>query len=797
MDFLSKYNLYKIFLVSALALSFPGFSQSIEEKKEILSKYALSQGDKAQVTFESSLEKLNQELKTYRDLLKNKYTAVAKLVDEHADEGAYQDLLIQVNEIRNKVQSLEVQWREIALVESKQEEESYAFWDQEETTLSQLIMEYGASDYLYIVPPEMLTMKMNMHSSVPIPRESWSDLLEIILTQNGIGVKQLNAYARQLYNLKQDLLTVDVIANNPKDLKRIPPNTRMIYVFSPPPEQVKSVSFFFERFRDPKRTFIYQVGFKVAIVSMKEEVEKLLSLYDAVWEKESEKITKVIPLKKMTTSDMEKILRSYFGDLADKNRMSMMKGSEDLSIMTLSHETSLVLIGMKDMVKKAEEIIKETEGQINNPSEMTVHWYTCRHSDPIDLSNVLEKVYLSLIFSGSDGGERELMDREFPSMGPELNLEFPQPPITYGPQGPAPIVTAPTVIPGKIDDQKKKTNTFNFIPYPKTGAIMMVIRRDTLEKIKELLKKLDVPKKMVHIEVMLFEKMIKNKNNFGLNLLKMGSPASNTQETGVQYESQPGSILKGVLQFMMSRKKSKHFPAFDVAYNFLMSQEDVRINASPSVTTVNQVPAKVSIVEELSVNNGAAPIETSNGTIAFENSYTRNQYGINIVMTPTIHESDPDDVEERRFITLETHVNFDTINSDINDRPKVNRRSVENQVRVLDGETIILGGLRKKTGEDNTEKIPFLGEIPGIAKFFGTSRMRDELTEMIIFITPHILVDSKAEMEKFRNEELKKRPGDTPDFLQRILEARRNEKKTLFENSFKLLFGNNESYFKP
>jgi general secretion pathway protein D len=284
---------------------------------------------------------------------------VSHLAAEDAQEGAYQELLAEVNRIKYTVQNLENEWRGVALAENKQEEESYAFWDQEETTLSQLIMEYGANDYLYIIPPEMLTMKMNMHSGIPIPRESWTDLLEIILTQNGVGVKQLNAYARQLYMLKQDLLTVDIIANHPRDLQKLPPNTRMIYIFSPPPEQVKSVSFFFERFRDPKRTFIYQVGFKVAIVSMKEEVEKLLSLYDAVWEKESEKVTRVVPLKKMSTSDMEKILRSYFGELADKNRISMMRGNEDLSIMTLSHETSLVLIGMKDMVKKAEDIIKD------------------------------------------------------------------------------------------------------------------------------------------------------------------------------------------------------------------------------------------------------------------------------------------------------------------------------------------------------------------------------------------------------------------------------------------------------
>lgn len=780
-----------IFSLGFFALiSSSAFSLSIEEKEK-----SQELASSSQKNIETQLKKINEELKKSKAALKEKYEKVSILQASKAQEEEYENLLEDVNAIRVSVKALENRWRDLSLEQMKQGEEPYGFWDQEETTLSQLVMEYGSGDYLYVIPPEVLSMKLQLHSGVPIPRESWTELLEIILSQNGIGVKQLNSHAKQLYMLKQDLIAVEAIINNSKDLKKIPANSRMVYVFSPPPEQVKSVVYFFERFRDPKRTFVYQVGFKVAIVSLKEEVEKLLSLYDAVWEKESEKITKVIPLKKMSPHDMEKILRSYFGDVADRNRLPMTRGADDLNIMTLSHETSLVLIGMKDMIKKAEEVIKETEEQISNPCEMTVHWYTCRHSDPVDIANVLEKVYLSLIFSGTDAGEKDLMDREFPPYGSDLNLEFPQPAITYGPPGPVPMVNPPMVVPGKLDEQKKKSSTYNFIPYPKTGSIMMVVRRDTIEKLKELLRKLDVPKKMVHIEVLLFEKIIKNRNNFGLNVLKMGSYASGEKKTGVQYESQAGSPLKGILHFLLQRPKSKHFPAFDVAYNFLMSQEDVRINASPSVTTVNQVPAKVSIVEELSVNNGAAPIETGNGTITFENSFTRNQYGINLVMTPTIHEPDPDDPDAKRFITLETNVNFDMIISDLNDRPKVNRRSVENQVRVMDGETIILGGLRKKTGEDNTEKIPFLGEIPGIAKFFGTSRLTDETTEIIIFITPRVLMDSKEEMDKIRDEELRKRPGDLPEFLQKVVDARKLEKRKLFENSFKLLFGSNESNF--
>ena len=784
-------KLIKILVLLCTLWQFPLSSQTIEEKK--LSALA---EQKQSGSLENKLNQLNNQIKSLKDKLNAKYKLVNQLHENQADQNQYSALLAEINSLKDTLQKTESIWKETFSSEAKQDEDSFGFWDQEETTLPQVIMEYGAADHLYVIPPEMRGMKLNLHSSLPVPRESWSELLEIMLAQNGIGIKKLNPYARQLYILKQDLIAVSSITNKIEDLKRIPSNTRMIFVFTPRPEQAKSVTYFFERFRDPKKTFIYQVGYKVAIVSMKEEIEKLISLYDAVWEQESEKVTKVFPLKKMTPKDMEKVLKAYFGDLSDRNRLAMPRSSEDLSIMTLSHEASIVLVGQKDMVRKAEEVILETESQITNPCEMTVFWYTCRHSDPVDVANVLERVYLSLIFSGTNQGEKELMDRDFPPLSPELNLEFPQPAYTYGPQAPPLTVNAPVVNAGTVEDQKKKSGNFNFIPYVKTGSIMMVVRRDTLDKIKDLLKKLDVPKKMVHMEVLLFEKVIKNKNNFGLNVLKLGSFASGQRQTGIQYDSQVGSIAKGILQFLITRPKSSSFPAFDIAYNFLMAQEDIRINASPSVTTVNQVPAKVSIVEELSINNGAAPIDMGNGGITFDNSFTRNQYGINIVMTPTVHEPRMDDEDERRFITLETHVNFDTINSDINDRPKVNRRSIENQVRVLDGETIILGGLRKKSGEDITEKIPFLGEIPGIAKLFGTSKLTDEFTEMIIFITPKVLQDSKEELDKFRYEELKKRPGDLPEFLLEVEEAKKNKKKKLFENSFKLLFGNNDSVFK-
>ncbi len=223
-----------------------------------------------------------------------------------------------------------------------------------------------------------------------------------------------------------------------------------------------------------------------------------------------------------------------------------------------------------------------------------------------------------------------------------------------------------------------------------------------------------------------------------------------------------------------------------------MTQEDIQLNAAPSVVTVNQTPSTISIVEEISINNGAAPVDTNKGT-TFEKSFSRAQYGITMIMTPTIHLPDTEEMinEGKGSVTLQTNITFDTPqHHSQDDRPMVHRRHIENEVRVLDGQTIILGGLRRKATIDNEEKVPFLGDIPGIGKLFGSMKLSTNNTEMFIFITPTLVLDPEEQLIKIRNEEVMKRPGDIPEYLHRVVEAQEKERKKYFRNSFKALFGN-------
>jgi general secretion pathway protein D len=217
-----------------------------------------------------------------------------------------------------------------------------------------------------------------------------------------------------------------------------------------------------------------------------------------------------------------------------------------------------------------------------------------------------------------------------------------------------------------------------------------------------------------------------------------------------------------------------------------MAQEDLKISDCPSLLAVNQTPATLSVGDEISINNGAVQLDSDKARM--EKSFSRAQFGTTITITPTIHPPDDEDENPQGFVTLVTDITFDTTKPSDNERPAVTKRRIENEVRVADGETIILGGLRRKTGEEGSEKIPFFGEIPGIGKLFGSTKTSEATSEMFIFITPRIIDDPKSDLAKTKNLLLEKRAGDTEDFMKKLREAKHKEKQMLFENSLKLFF---------
>lgn len=92
-------------------------------------------------------------------------------------------------------------------------------------------------------------------------------------------------------------------------------------------------------------------------------------------------------------------------------------------------------------------------------------------------------------------------------------------------------------------------------------------------------------------------------------------------------------------------------------------------------------------------------------------------------------------------IIMEVKVTKDAPNFDraVNGVPPIDKNEVNAKVLVSDGETIVIGGVFSNTQTKSVDKVPFLGELPYLGRLFRRDVVRDQKSELLIFLTPRIM----------------------------------------------------------
>ncbi len=201
-------------------------AQTIAEKKAGM----VTGGGDLTKDMQQVLKELNKELQENHAELKKLYSQALVLYQSNASEESYKQLLDKINKLKAEIDTLEENWRDMAIHSGHLE--PYALWHQPDTSLGQLIIDYGSQNYVYIMPHEISSLPLSVNSNIPIPRSAWGEMLEMILNQNGVGYKQLNPFLRQLYLIKQDHSGISLITNLRKDLEVYPSDARICFVLT-------------------------------------------------------------------------------------------------------------------------------------------------------------------------------------------------------------------------------------------------------------------------------------------------------------------------------------------------------------------------------------------------------------------------------------------------------------------------------------------------------------------------------------------------------------------------------------
>ncbi|MCU7526444.1 MAG: hypothetical protein HF308_18350 [Ignavibacteria bacterium] len=169
----------------------------------------------------------------------------------------------------------------------------------------------------------------------------------------------------------------------------------------------------------------------------------------------------------------------------------------------------------------------------------------------------------------------------------------------------------------------------------------------------------------------------------------------------------------------------------------LMEQHGIaNVKSKPLLSSLNGHTAslKIGTVQNY-VFNEIMPITSQvNSTFIERERIEKIEANISFEITPWVGPNSE--------LTLEIKPEFQTpIGPFVPDKkliPAINTRSMFSTLRLKDGETIILGGLIQESETNMEDKVPFLGDIPFIGKFFTNVDKKKSKGELIIYLTPRI-----------------------------------------------------------
>ena len=229
-----------------------------------------------------------------------------------------------------------------------------------------------------------------------------------------------------------------------------------------------------------------------------------------------------------------------------------------------------------------------------------------------------------------------------------------------------------------------------------------------------------------------------------------------TKNLGIQYWSQtPGSnsnsgsssdnpnnnitvgtagLFYGGEDFSSTRKHGgwlgSHVANVNVTLQALINEGKARILSRPSITTMSGKTANILIGGRIPI-----PVSDGNGNVSID----WHEYGMKLNIEPVVDSEDK--------ITSKVHAEVSTLDYshgvkiDSFSVPGIATREAESEVNVRSGMTMAIGGLINSEGAKIVSKIPLLGDLPIIGRFFRhTSNTRDK-REVIILITPTLVAD--------------------------------------------------------
>ena len=295
---------------------------------------------------------------------------------------------------------------------------------------------------------------------------------------------------------------------------------------------------------------------------------------------------------------------------------------------------------------------------------------------------------------------------------------------------------------------KDKSNLF----LSERGSVSVDARTNTLwlqdtdEKIKEirrLLQRLDVPVKQVVIEARIVDVVKTCEDDLGVrwgvskpgllsgtlagaNQWKQGGLPVLAERLNQDFSALPLAGLGAPASIGLAIAKLGDGFLLDLELSALESEGRAEIIARPRLMTTNQQSAMIQSGEDIPYQQATSSGATA---VAFKKAV------LSLKVTPQIT---PDGQLLMDLLITQDSNSLQRVNG----VPIVTTKSIQTNVLVNNGQTIVLGGIYTRNKNDTITRIPFLGALPIVGYLFSRKQTASNNEELLIFITPRIITNN-------------------------------------------------------
>ncbi len=276
-------------------------------------------------------------------------------------------------------------------------------------------------------------------------------------------------------------------------------------------------------------------------------------------------------------------------------------------------------------------------------------------------------------------------------------------------------------------------------PDPSTNALVIVASPPDFEVVSQIVEKLDIVREQVLVEMQILEVSEESLREIGIDWATLDDAVSDSvRGFGLTNLGTRVNFLSGTAEGLVvgAWQAANGDIKIGAILQALEKESGVNILSTPHILTSNHRKAKIIVGENRPFVTESRITETVDPvTPTVIKSFEYKDVGITLEITPHVSQGG--------LIRLEVDSEFTKLIEDVTtqslDTPTTAKRTAQTVITMGSGATVVIGGLIRDDKIRTVKKVPLVGDLPLVGALFRSERDRLQKTNLLLFITPHVM----------------------------------------------------------